>query len=32
MIARELWWKIELPVDVIPPWFFMLINHLGDEQ
>jgi hypothetical protein len=33
-IARELWWaNKELPlVDIIPPWFSMLIYHLRDEQ
>jgi hypothetical protein len=33
-IARELWWaNKELPlVDIIPPWFSMLIYHLQDEQ
>jgi hypothetical protein len=32
--ARELWWvNYELsPVNIIPPWFAMLIYHLGDEQ
>jgi quinol-cytochrome oxidoreductase complex cytochrome b subunit len=33
-IARELWWTNEdlSHVDIIPPWFFMPIYHLGDEQ
>jgi hypothetical protein len=32
-IARELWWTNQefCPVDIIPPWFSMLIR-LGDEQ
>jgi hypothetical protein len=33
-IARKLWWtnqEISL-VNIIPPWFSMLIYHLGDEQ
>jgi hypothetical protein len=32
--ARELCWtNQEFPsVDIIAPWFSMLINHLGDEQ
>jgi hypothetical protein len=30
-IARELGWTNQkyLPVDIIPPWFSMLIYHLG---
>jgi hypothetical protein len=33
-IARELWWtnKELFPVNIIAPWFYMLIHHLGDEQ
>jgi hypothetical protein len=34
-IARELWWMSQefSSVDIIiPPWFTMLIYHLGDEQ
>jgi hypothetical protein len=33
-IVRQLWWtNLEFsPVCVIPPWFCMLIYHLGDEQ
>jgi hypothetical protein len=33
-IARELWWMNQnfSPVDIIPPWFSMLMYHLGDEQ
>jgi hypothetical protein len=30
-IARELWWtnqKLFSP-DIIPPWFYMLVYHLG---
>jgi hypothetical protein len=32
-ITRELWWTNQesSPVDTIPPWFFMLIYHLGDK-
>jgi hypothetical protein len=32
--ARELWWTSqELSfVEIIPPWFSVLIYHLGDEQ
>jgi hypothetical protein len=32
--ARELWWKSQefSSVDIIPPWFFTFIYHLGDEQ
>jgi hypothetical protein len=34
MIARELWWTNQefYLVDIIPPWFSMLIYHLGDEH
>jgi hypothetical protein len=29
-IARKFWWKNQcFPVDIIPPWFSMLIYHLG---
>jgi hypothetical protein len=30
-VAREIWWTKEefSPVDIIPPWFSMLIYHLG---
>jgi hypothetical protein len=30
-IAREIWWTDQelSPVDIIPPWFSMLIYHLG---
>jgi hypothetical protein len=33
-IARELWWLNQdfSTVDVIPPWFFMFMYHLGYEQ
>jgi hypothetical protein len=33
-IAIELWWtnKELSSVDIIPPWFSMLIYHLGYEQ
>jgi hypothetical protein len=33
-ISRELWWVNQEPfsVRIIPPWFFMLIYHLRDEQ
>jgi hypothetical protein len=33
-ITRELWLKNQefFPVYIIPPWFSMLIYHLGDEQ
>jgi hypothetical protein len=33
-IARELWWmnQVFYLVDIIPPWFAMLMYHLGDEQ
>jgi hypothetical protein len=32
-IARELNYESGMsPVDIIPSWFSMLINHLGDEQ
>jgi quinol-cytochrome oxidoreductase complex cytochrome b subunit len=32
-VARDLWWINQLSsVDIVPPWFFMLIYHLGDEQ
>jgi hypothetical protein len=33
-IARELWWKNQefCPVEIISPWFFMLVYHLEDEQ
>jgi hypothetical protein len=33
-IARALWWTNQefSPVNIIPPWFSMLIYHLGDEQ
>jgi hypothetical protein len=32
-IATELWWANEefSPVDIIPPWFPMLMYHLADE-
>jgi hypothetical protein len=31
-IAREFWWMNQefSPVDIIPPWFSILIYHLGD--
>jgi hypothetical protein len=31
IIARELWWTNQdfSPVDIIPPWFFIFIYHLG---
>jgi hypothetical protein len=31
-IARELWWMNQEfpPVNIISPWFSMLIYHLGD--
>jgi hypothetical protein len=34
MFARELWWTKQefASVDIIPPWFSMLIYHLGDED
>jgi hypothetical protein len=34
MIAREFWRTNHefYPVDIIPPWFSMLIYDLGDEQ
>jgi hypothetical protein len=32
-IARELWWTSQFySVDIIPPWFSMLIYHLGDIE
>jgi hypothetical protein len=33
-IARELWWMNQefFCVSIIPPWFSMLMYHLGDEQ
>jgi hypothetical protein len=32
-IARELWWKNQLsPVNIIAPWFSMLMYHRGYEQ
>jgi hypothetical protein len=32
-IARELWWSNEeFPVNIIPPWFSILIYRLGNEQ
>jgi hypothetical protein len=34
-IVKELWWTSQefSSVDIIiPPWFSMLIYHLGDEQ
>jgi predicted nucleic acid-binding Zn ribbon protein len=33
-IAREVWWKNKefSPASIIPPWFSMLIYHLGNEQ
>jgi hypothetical protein len=32
-IARELWWTNQFsPVNIIPPWFCMLIYHLWNEQ
>jgi hypothetical protein len=33
-IATELWWTNPeyTPVDIITPWFSMLIYHLGKEQ
>jgi hypothetical protein len=33
-IARELWCtnREYSPVDIIPPWFCMLMYHLGDKQ
>jgi hypothetical protein len=32
-IASKLWWKNQelFPVDIIPPWFSVLIYHLADE-
>jgi hypothetical protein len=31
--VRELWWTNQelSPADIIPPWFSMLISHLGDK-
>jgi hypothetical protein len=33
-ITREHWWMNQerSSVNIIPPWFSMLIYHLGDEQ
>jgi hypothetical protein len=33
-IARENWWKNQeySPVDIITPWFSMLIYHLGNKE
>jgi hypothetical protein len=33
-IVRELWWMNQefSFVIIIPPWFSMLMYHLGDEQ
>jgi hypothetical protein len=33
-ISREVWWRDQefSSVDIIPPSFFMLMYHLGDEQ
>jgi hypothetical protein len=33
-IARELWWTNQdlFFVDIIPPWFSVLIYYLGDER
>jgi hypothetical protein len=33
-ISRELWWMNQefFPVDIILPWFSMLIYHVGGEQ
>jgi hypothetical protein len=33
-IARQLLWTNHesYSVDIIPPWFSMLLYHLGDEQ
>jgi hypothetical protein len=32
--VTEFWWKNQdiSPVDIIPPWLFMIIYHLRDEQ
>jgi hypothetical protein len=34
MIVIEIWWTNQefSPVDIIPPWFSMLVYHLGNEQ
>jgi hypothetical protein len=34
MFARELWWTKQefASVDIIPPWFSMIIYYLGDED
>jgi hypothetical protein len=34
MIARELWWTNQKfsPVDIIPPWFFMLIYIIWEMK
>jgi hypothetical protein len=33
-LARELWWMNQeySSVNIIPPWFSMLMYQLGDEQ
>jgi hypothetical protein len=33
-ISRELWWTNQeiSPVDMIPPWLFVLMYHLEDVQ
>jgi hypothetical protein len=32
-LARELWWTNQFStVDILPPWFSMLMYHQGDEQ
>jgi hypothetical protein len=33
-IIRALWWTNQefSPVDIIPPWFSVLIDHLVDER
>jgi hypothetical protein len=33
-ITIKFWWTSQefFYVDIIPPWFSMLIYHLGDEQ
>jgi hypothetical protein len=34
IFSGRLWWMNQefSAVDIIPPWFSMLIHHLGDEQ
>jgi hypothetical protein len=32
-IVTELWWTNQFsPVNIITPWFYVLIYHMGDEQ